>query len=209
MSSARLARASDALAALDPVMARLVAMWGPCDLRRRTPVTGRFEGLARAIVFQQLAGKAAAAIFGRLQTTVGDPLTPESILATPVEALRGAGLSGAKTSSLLDLAQRVAEGSLDLDRIGRRPDAEVMAQLTAVRGIGPWTAEMFLIFNLHRLDVWPVGDFGVRKGFAVAYGLPAMPTSKELVALGDPLRPYRSLAAWYCWRATETVVPAA
>ena len=115
-------------------------------------------------------------------------------------------MSGAKTASVLDLAQRVAEGSLDLDHIGRRPDAEVLAQLTAVRGIGPWTAEMFLIFDLHRLDVWPVGDLGVRKGFAAAYGLPGLPAPNELVALGEPLRPYRSLAAWYCWRAAETVV---
>ena len=207
MVSARLVRASDALAELDPVFAGLVATFGPCDLQRRTPVDGRFPGLVRAIVFQQLAGRAATAIFHRFVAAIGGELTASAVLATPMPVLRGAGLSGAKAASIVDLATKVVDGTVDLDGIGRVSDAEVVAQLTAVRGIGPWTAEMFLIFNLHRLDVWPVGDLGGRKGDAVAHGLPGLPTPKELSALGERLRPYRSLAAWYCWRAAETVTP--
>jgi DNA-3-methyladenine glycosylase II len=194
--------AAAALAERDEVMARLVAAVGPPRLRARRSTP--FEALARAIVFQQLSGAAAGTIWGRVESLLGSPVTPSAVLSASVESLRGAGLSGAKTLSLLDLAEKVASGAVPLDRrLSRLPDEELIARLVVVRGIGRWTAEMFLMFQLRRLDVWPVDDLGVRKGYGLMYGLPAMPSSKELVALGDPFRPYRSVAAWYCWRAAE------
>src|SRR5207245_1151968 len=162
----------------------------------------------RAILYQQLAGRAAAAIHGRFVALFdGDNPTPEAVLAVPVGELRRAGLSGNKEASIRDLAAKVVDGSVQLERMARLPDDEVVHQLTLVRGIGPWTAEMFLIFQLGRLDVWPVGDLGVRKGYATAWGLAEMPTPKELTAYGETFRPYRSVAAWYCWRAVDSVVP--
>src|SRR5262249_34748976 len=118
-----------------------------------------------------------------------------------------AGLSGAKTASLLDLAAKVDDGTVRLDRVGRLSDDAVIQQLVTVRGIGPWTADMFLIFTLHRLDVWPVGDYGVRVGYSRAYGLSEVPTARELAPLGDRFRPYRTYAAWYCWRVAGTEQP--
>jgi len=196
------ARAADELAARDPVMAGLVAAAGPPDLRDRTKRTP-FEALARAICFQQLSGKAAATIYGRFEVAVGGAVTPEAVLATPFDDLRGAGLSNAKALSILDLATKVDDGTVPLDRVGRLGDDELIERLVVVRGIGRWTAEMFLMFQLRRLDVWPVDDLGVRKGYGLAYRLPSMPTPKELAVLGDAFRPFRSVAAWYCWRACE------
>jgi 3-methyladenine DNA glycosylase/8-oxoguanine DNA glycosylase len=197
-----------AFAALDPVMARLVAAHGRPELGRRRTGSSRFEQLAEAICYQQLAGKAAEAIWARVRGLVGGPFTPEAVLDLGPERLRTAGLSGAKTASLLDLAAKVDDGTVRLDRIGRLSDDDVVRHLVAVRGIGPWTAEMFLIFTLRRLDVWPVGDYGVRVGYAQAYGLPEIPTSRELAPLGDRFRPYRTYAAWYCWRVAGTEQPA-
>jgi 3-methyladenine DNA glycosylase/8-oxoguanine DNA glycosylase len=131
------------------------------------------------------------------------PLDPAAVLATPDADLRAAGLSGAKTAAILDLAAHVADGRLALDRTGRLPDETVIDQLVAVRGIGRWTAQMFLIFTLRRLDVWPTGDLGVRAGYGIAYGLSEPPTPKELEVMGEAFRPYRSVAAWYCWRSVE------
>jgi DNA-3-methyladenine glycosylase II len=196
------ARAAAELAARDPVMAGLLEAAGPPDLRDRSKRTA-FEALARAICFQQLSGKAAATIYGRFEIAVGGVVTADAVLATPVDVLRGAGLSAAKAASVLDLAQKVADGTVPLDRAARYGDDELVERLVVVRGIGRWTAEMFLMFHLRRLDVWPVDDLGVRKGYARAYRLPAMPAPKELVGLGDAFRPYRSVAAWYCWRACE------
>ena len=126
------------------------------------------------------------------------------MLALGPERLRGAGLSGGKAASLRDLAGRVLDGTVVLSSRGlaKEPDDEVVARLSTVRGIGRWTAEMFLIFQLRRLDVWPTGDFGVRRGYGLAWGMP-MPTAKVLEPLGERFRPYRSVAAWYCWRAVE------
>jgi 3-methyladenine DNA glycosylase/8-oxoguanine DNA glycosylase len=138
---------------------------------------------------------------------VEGPFTPEAVLALGPEPLRGAGFSGAKTASLLDLAAKVDDGTVRLDRIGRLSDDDVVRELVAVRGIGPWTAEMFLIFTLHRLDVWPIGDYGVRVGYAKAFGLPEVPTARELAPLGDRFRPYRTYATWYCWRVAGTEQP--
>ena len=195
----------DALAAfvgMDPVMAALAERHGPPSLGSRRSGATRFEQLAEAICYQQLAGSAAAKIWGRVRGLVPE-FTPEAVLAAGTEALRSAGLSGAKAASLLDLAAKCADGTVRLDRIGRLDDEEVVAHLTVVRGIGRWTAEMFCVFTLRRLDVWPVGDYGVRAGWARAYGLADLPSPKELAAEGERFRPYRTLAAWYCWRATE------
>jgi DNA-3-methyladenine glycosylase II len=196
-----------AFAALDPVMARLVDAHGPPEIHRRRTGHSRFEQLAEAICYQQLAGKAAEAIWGRVRGLVDGVFAAEAVLELGPERLRGAGLSGAKTASLLDLAAKVDDGTVRLDRIGRLSDDAVVQQLVAVRGIGPWTADMFLIFTLHRLDVWPVGDYGVRVGYARAYGLPEVPTARELIPLGDRFRPYRTYAAWYCWRLAGTEQP--
>jgi DNA-3-methyladenine glycosylase II len=181
---------------------------GTADFRRGRRRGDHFAELARAINYQQLAGRAAAAIHGRFVGLFdGEAPTPEGVLALPIDALRGAGLSANKAASIRDLAEKVVDGSVQLARISRQPDDEIVRELTLVRGIGPWTAEMFLMFQLGRLDVWPVGDYGVRKGYALLYGLPELPAPKELAPLGDRFRPYRSVAAWYCWRAAETVTP--
>ena len=195
--------ASNALAALHPVVADLVERYGPCQLGRKPAASQRFETLAKAIVSQQLAGAAADTIWGRLRVGVGPSFTAAAVCATPPETLRAAGLSAAKAASIVDLAQRVESGALDLAVLGRLPNEAVTATLTEVRGIGPWTADMFMIFALRRLDVWPTGDLGVRVGFGRAFSLPETPTAVQLAPLGDPFRPYRSVLAWYCWRAVE------
>jgi DNA-3-methyladenine glycosylase II len=196
------AAAAAVLAERDPVLRRLVAEAGPA--RVRPSAESHFEALVRAIVYQQLAGRAAAAIHGRLVAALGGQVVPERLLSLSDETLRSAGLSGAKTASLRDLAAKVLDGTVVLDPAGLRKesDAEVVTRLSTVRGIGKWTAEMFLMFQLRRLDVWPTGDLGVRKGFGLAWGIPT-PTAKELEPLGEPFRPYRSVVAWYCWRAAE------
>jgi DNA-3-methyladenine glycosylase II len=182
-------------------MGRLVAEGGP--VRVSAPTESHFAALVRAIVYQQLAGAAAAAIHGRLIAALED-VTPERMLSLSDEALRAAGLSANKTASLRDLAAKVLDGTVVLDLAGLKSegDAEMVARLSTVRGIGRWTAEMFLMFQLRRLDVWPTGDLGVRKGFGLAWGIPT-PTAKQLEPLGGPYRPYRSVVAWYCWRAAE------
>lgn len=202
------AEAAAALAGRDPVLAALLDAHGPPPRRRRVAASARFAALVEMVVYQQLAGKAAASIHGRLVDALRGEVTPERVLATPPAVLTAAGLSGAKAATVRALAEAVVGGDLRLERIGRLPDAEVVEHLVRVRGIGPWTADMFLLFVLGRLDVWPVGDYGVRVGFARAWGLPGIPSPKELAALGDPFRPYRSLVAWYCWRVLDQAVPA-
>jgi DNA-3-methyladenine glycosylase II len=198
--------ASAEVARRDVAMARIVEEVGPADLRRGRPRRSHFAELARAVCYQQLAGAAARAIHGRFEALFdGQGPTPEAVLALPETTLRGAGLSGSKTASIRDLAQKVLAGDVELDRVGRLPDDEIVRELTLVRGIGRWTAEMFLMFQLGRLDVWPVDDFGVRRGYGILHGWTEMPTAKELQPLGDVYRPYRSVAAWYCWRAADTV----
>lgn len=192
-----------AFAALDPVMAALAQRHGPPRLGGRRTGATRFEQLAEAICYQQLAGAAAAKIWARVRALADGAFTPEAVLGLGHDALRAAGLSNAKAASVLDLAAKTADGTVRLDRIGRLGDDELVEHLTVVRGVGRWTAEMFLIFTLGRLDVWPVGDYGVRAGWAKAYGLPALPSPKALAAEGERFRPYRTLAAWYCWRALE------
>jgi DNA-3-methyladenine glycosylase II len=196
------AEASASLATRDAVLAGLIAEAGPMRMRRSK--MSHFAALVQAIVYQQLAGAAARAIHGRLLTALdGDP-TPEALLALSDETLRAVGLSANKVRSLRDLAAKVLDGTVVLSPRGlsRQPDDEIIARLSTVRGIGPWSAQMFLIFQLRRLDVWPVGDLGVRNGYGLAWGIPA-PTARELKPLGDPFRPYRTVLAWYCWRAAE------
>ena len=152
-------------------------------------------------MFQQLAGRAARAIHERVRATVDGALTPETLAAVPDEALRAAGLSANKLASLRDLSAKVLDGTVDLNRSSRLSDDELIAALVTVRGIGRWTAEMYLMFELRRLDVWPVDDLGVRQGYGLAWSLQPPPTAKELAPLGDRFRPYRSVVARYCWVA--------
>ncbi len=186
----------------DPALCLVIERAGPARLRTKDPA-GPVGALVRAIAYQQLAGKAAAAIHGRFRALVPGPLTPEAVLALPEEAMRGAGLSRAKTVSIRDLSARAAGGELDLATLPRRRDDEIVARLGEVRGIGRWTAEMFLLFELRRLDVWPTGDLAVREGWRLAHGLDLPPTPSQLQLLGEPLRPVRSAAAWYCWQAVH------
>lgn len=202
----RWAEATAFLAAGDGAMAAFVATAGPCTLERRRFPGGAFAALARSILYQQLATGAAAAIHGRFAALFGGRPTPEAVLARPEADLRAAGLSAAKVASVRDLAAKVLDGTVRLAGIHRLPDDEVVARLCTVRGIGPWTAEMFLMFQLNRPDVWPVGDLGVRSGFARIHGLDAVPEPRRLAELGQSYRPWRTVAAWYCWRAVEVGV---
>jgi DNA-3-methyladenine glycosylase II len=191
------ARARRHLGRQDPVLRALMARVGPCTLE---PGGDRFAALVRAVVAQMISTKAARAITARLETTVGG-LTPAAILAAGEERLRGAGLSGAKARALADLAGHASDGRLPLDSLEEWDDEEVIARLVPVRGIGRWTAEMFLIFSLGRLDVLPVDDFGLRAGVRDHYGLKELPGRPALRALAECWRPYRSVATWYLWRS--------
>jgi DNA-3-methyladenine glycosylase II len=192
------------LAAADKVLAKLMKRAGPFALQTRR-MHNPFEALARNIVYQQLHGSAAAAIHGRLvELFGGGRLRPQDVLEAPEEALRGVGLSGAKTAALKDLAAKTVDGTVPtLARLKRMSDEEIVERLTRVRGVGRWTVEMLLMFRLGRPDVLPVGDYAVRKGFSVVYGLGEMPKPKELEQYAERWRPYRSVASWYMWRALE------
>lgn len=196
------------LAERDPVLRRLIAETGPIDLPPSNE--SHLASLVRAIVYQQLAGAAAAAIHGRLLAALGGEVTAEGLLALSPEEMRAVGLSANKAASLRDLASKVLDGTVVLDpaQLWDESSDEVVARLSTVRGIGKWTAEMFLIFQLRRLDVWPTGDLGIRKGYGLAWGIPT-PTAKQLDPMGDPYRPYRTVLAWYCWRAAELYAGAA
>jgi DNA-3-methyladenine glycosylase II len=197
------ASAAEILAARDPVLAGLIEAAGPIRIGRRGTAS-HFAALVEAIVYQQLAGAAARAIHGRLVAAVDGDVEPEALLSLSDETLRAVGLSTNKIRSLRDLATKVVDGTVVLAprRLSRQSDEDIVASLSTVRGIGPWTAQMFLIFRLRRLDVWPVGDLGVRQGYGLAWKVP-MPSARELEPLGEPYRPYRTVVAWYCWRAVE------
>lgn len=171
-----------------------------------TPTANAVRSLARAIVSQQLSGKAADTIWGRFVALYPGTTFPRpaAILATPDAALRGAGLSGAKAAALKDLARHVVEKKLVPARLPAATDEEVAAMLLPVRGIGPWSVDMFLMFALARLDVLPVGDLGIRKGMQRHFGLRKLPEADKMSKLAAPWRPYRSVAAWYMWRLLET-----
>jgi DNA-3-methyladenine glycosylase II len=185
----------------DPVMAGLMEKTG--RFRLSPPTSDHFAALAESILYQQLAGAAAAAIHRRFVALFDGQLSPAGVLALPEERLRAAGLSGSKVASIRDLAAKVADGTVPLEHINRLPDEEIISRLSVVRGIGRWTAEMFLIFQLRRLDVWPVDDYGVRQGWSLAYGLPDLLKPKQLQAEGDRFRPFRTVPAWYCWQAVH------
>ena len=165
-----------------------------------------FDALAESIAYQQLTGKAAATIFARVRALYPKRkwLDPKQLLATPDETLRAAGLSRAKTAALKDLAAKTIDGTVPSGRaLVRMTDDEIITRLTTVRGIGRWTVEMLLLFDLGRPDVWPVDDYGVRKGFAKTFGRRKLPSPKQLMKFGEKWRPYRSVAAWYFWRALD------
>ena len=194
----------EALRHLRAVDRRLAALIDRVPFRLRTSEMQKpFEALAKSIVYQQLTGKAAATIWGRLIQAVRP--RPEDVLGAPDETLRAAGLSRGKTLAIKDLARKTLDGTVPTMRALRKlPDEVIVERLTAVRGIGPWTVEMLLIFRLGRPDVLPVTDYGVRKGFASLYGKRELPTPKALLAAGEKWRPYRSVASWYLWRQLES-----
>jgi DNA-3-methyladenine glycosylase II len=193
------------LANTDPRMAQLIARSRRYNIAPAISIRP-FDALAESIAYQQLSGKAAATIFGRVRALYPKRkrLDPEQLLATPDETLRAAGLSRAKTAALKDLAAKTIDGTVPSSRaLLRMSDDEIIARLTQVRGIGRWTVEMLLLFDLGRPDVWPVDDYGVRKGFAKTFGRRKLPTPKQLMKIGEKWRPYRSVAAWYFWRALD------
>jgi DNA-3-methyladenine glycosylase II len=193
-----------ALMASDKVMRRLMEEGGPIDPAsdRRGSRPDPYEALARAIVGQQLSVKAAASIWGKLlDQFAGESPTPERLLARRPAQLQKAGLSRSKVEFLRDLASRVSDGRLDLDRLRTLPDEDVVAELIEVKGIGRWTAEMFLIFHLARPDVVSVGDLGIRRAVQVAYGLDELPGPAELERIAEEWRPHRTLACLYLWRS--------
>jgi len=183
-----------------------MAAAGPCTLRPKRHPGGTFAALARSILFQQLATRAASVIHARFAALYDGRPTPAAVLATPDEVLRGVGLSGAKAASVKDLAAKVLDRTVPLTGLSGLDDQEIVERLCTVRGIGPWTAEMFLIFQLNRPDVWPVGDLGVRAGYARIHGLPGVPPPAVLAPAGEPYRPFRTVAAWYCWRVIDVEV---
>ena len=194
------------LRACDRRLARLIDSVGPFGMELK-PMPNLFAALAEAIVYQQLTGKAAATIYGRLCALFPracDGPTPRHILRTPDDRLRGAGLSGSKMLSLRDLARRAEAGEIPaVDDVRRMDNDQIVEQLTRVRGIGRWTVEMLLMFRLGRPDVLPVDDYGIRKGFALAFRRPQLPTPKELAVYGERWAPYRTVASWYLWRALD------
>ncbi len=195
------------LRSADPTLRRLIDEHGPYQPR---PSADPWSALVRAILFQQLAGAAASAIQRKWFAFYGDAEatpTPEQILDTSDEEFRACGISRQKMSYFRDLALHTTDGRLNLSRLNRMSDEDVICTLTAVKGVGEWTAHMHLMFHLGRPDVLPVGDLGVRKGMQIAYGLSEMPTPQEAREIGEPWGPYRSVGSWYMWQAVETVTP--
>jgi DNA-3-methyladenine glycosylase II len=198
-------KAINHVAKSDPRFAALIARSRRFDVVANELVRP-FDALAESIAYQQLSGKAAATIWGRVRALFGKRkwLDPEAVLKTPDEKLRAAGLSRSKVAALKDLAAKTIDGTVPSRReLVRMTDEEIIERLTKVRGIGRWTVEMLLLFDLGRLDVWPVADYGVQKGFAKTFGKRKLPTPKQFAKIGDKWRPYRSVAAWYFWRALD------
>ncbi len=194
-------RACNRLMRREPRFGRLVELVGRPALPQRDST---FESIARSIVYQQLSGAAAGTIWGRLLDKFpGRELVPERVLRKRMTTLRAAGLSKAKANSIRDLARHVRDGHLHPEGLADLDDDAVIEALTQVKGIGPWSAHMHLMFALARPDVWPVGDLGVRKGLELFLGLPATPTAKDAEPLGDAYRPHRSMLAWYMWRVLD------
>ena len=199
-------RAQQHLAARDPVLRTLIADYGACALAR-SQREDPFTALVEAIVWQQLSSKAAATIYKRLLALLpdGGPPTPGAILAVADAELRAAGLSRAKMAYIRDLSARVRDGDVHLDAFGTLADDPVVVELTRVKGIGRWTAEMFLMFRLHRPDVLPVDDVGIANAIRRVYGLRKVPSAARMQKIAEPWRPYRSVACWYLWRSLDAV----
>ena len=190
------------LARRDPILRDLMREHGPCGLADAQH-TDPFRALVSAIISQQLSTRAAATIKARLDALIGSRLTPSRLAGVSDDALRGVGLSRQKIAYLRDLCKRVTSGDLALDQLDQMSDDAVVAALTSVKGIGRWTAEMFLMFRLHRPDVLPVGDLGIVKAVQRAYRLRTVPTPERLTKLGEQWRPYRSVACWYLWASLD------
>jgi 3-methyladenine DNA glycosylase/8-oxoguanine DNA glycosylase len=184
----------------DPVLRGIIERVGPFRMEYGA---AQFSSLAEAIVYQQLNGKAAETIFKRFAALAGEPLTPEGILKLSGEQLRGVGLSKQKSAYLKDLAQKTAEGTLDFSKLPELPDEEVIEHLTQVKGIGVWTAHMFLIFSLRRLNVLPTGDYGVQMALKRHYRKRKLPKPKDMEKIARAWEPYRSVACWYMWRSLD------
>jgi 3-methyladenine DNA glycosylase/8-oxoguanine DNA glycosylase len=202
MPRIRLDAAVEEVTRRDRRMGAFIRRAGPMTMRTSRGVDV-FTALAESILYQQLAGAAASAIHARFLALFDGKPTAERVLATRTDRLRKVGLSGNKAAAIQDLAAKVLDGTVPTDGWTRLSDDEIVARLTEVRGIGRWTVEMFLIFDLRRLDVWPVDDYGVRKGWSKIYGLDDLLKPKALMAQGDRFRPYRTVAAWYCWKAVD------
>jgi DNA-3-methyladenine glycosylase II len=202
----RLTEADRHLRSVDQVLRRLIDERGPIDPRtdRRGSRPDAYEALARAIVGQQLSTKAAGSIWERLVAQFGGSFPqPAELIAADPESLRGAGLSWSKVGFLRDLAQRVEDGTLDLGRLAELSDQDVVAELVQIKGIGAWTAEMFLIFHLARPDIVSTGDLGIRRAVEAAYGLDDLPGPGDLERIAEPWRPHRTLACLYLWRSLD------
>ena len=192
------------LAATDPRFAALIKSSRRYNIKPALKLRP-FDALAESIAYQQLSGKAAATIWGRVRALFpGKHLDPQAVVDMPDEKLRAAGLSRSKVAALKDLAAKTIDGTVPTGRaVMKMTDEEIVERLITVRGIGRWTVEMLLLFDLGRPDVWPIHDYGVQKGFAKVFGKRKLPTPKQLLRLGEKWRPYRSAAAWYFWRALD------
>jgi len=200
-SAAEIEQALRHLRKSDPVLRAVIRRAGPFAMKLKRD---RFQALVYAILAQQISGHAALAVRKKLELLAGEEgLTPHRISSLTIDELRGAGLSRQKASYILDLAQRVHAGTLPLVRLGRMSDEGVIKALIEVKGIGVWTAHMFLMFSLGRLDVLPHGDYGVRSAIQRLYGLKKLPDPQTCLRIAEPWRPYASIASWYCWRSLE------
>ena len=184
----------------DPVLSAIIRRIGPCCMEFGPP---EFHSLAEAIIYQQLNGKAAITIFKRFAALAGEPLTPEGILKLSDEQMRSVGLSKQKSSYLKDMAERAARGELDFTRLPKMSDDEVIKHLTQVKGVGVWTAHMFLMFTLRRPNVLPTGDFGVQMAIKMHYKKRKLPKPEQMEKIAKPWEPYRSIACWYLWRSLD------
>jgi DNA-3-methyladenine glycosylase II len=190
------------LAEIDPRFSRLISEFGYPTFKEEN---NYFEALLKNIIYQQLSGKAAQTIYNRFQKLFESATypDPDEILNTPIEHLRGAGLSNQKVTYILNLSKKYVDGTLPLDDLDEKSDKEISAQLIQVKGIGQWTADMFLMFTLNRVDVFPLGDLGVKKGVAIIENLNKLPTEKNMAEISEKWQPYRTIAAWYMWKLVD------
>ena len=195
-------RSANKLAEIDSRFSRLISEFGYPTFKEEN---NYFEALLKNIIYQQLSGKAAQTIYNRFQKLFETATYPsaDKILNTPIEHLRGAGLSNQKVTYILDLSKKYVDGTLPLDDLDEKSDKEISAQLIQVKGIGQWTADMFLMFTLNRVDVFPLGDLGVKKGVAIIENLNKLPTEKNMAEISEKWQPYRTIAAWYMWKLAD------